>query len=260
MLENKQLIDTEDLKGMVNDIANVFAQYRSASQQINKDHERILNEAITILNQEHDKILEELKTTKLEAKSDVTEAIKNALAQCKQMCDEVMAMKPKDGEKGEDADEEYIIEELAKRIPQMPEIPDLEEYDKTVESRLEEIKKHIKKSINGFPGVRLLSALMDTNISNPTNGQVLKYNSTTNKWENGVGGGSATIYVETPNEAIDGVETAFTVDNTITTVISIHINGQFIHPADYSVAGDTITFGVAPDAALAGLPFTVVYT
>lgn len=42
------------------------------------------------------------------------------------------------------------------------------------------------KWINGTitPGSTTLAALTDTNISNPTNGQVLKYNSTSGKWEN----------------------------------------------------------------------------
>lgn len=42
------------------------------------------------------------------------------------------------------------------------------------------------KWVNGTitPGSTTLAALTDTNISNPTNGQVLKYNSTSGKWEN----------------------------------------------------------------------------
>lgn len=71
--------------------------------------------------------------------------------------------------------------------------------------------------------------------------------------------GSVTHYAETPNEAIDGARTVFTVDNTITFVIGIYMNGQFIHPADYSYTGNEITFGTAPDISYAGLPFTVVY-
>ena len=35
--------------------------------------------------------------------------------------------------------------------------------------------------------------LTDVNISSPTNGQVMKYNATTQKWENGTGGGSSVV-------------------------------------------------------------------
>lgn len=221
MLSGKQLIDTEDLKGMINDIANVFAQYRSASQQINKDHERILNEAITALNKEHDKILGELETTKQEAKNGTIEALASLREDLVKFKDEVIAMKPKDGENGMDADEERIIEELSKRIPNMPEIPDLEEYDKTVESRLEEIKKHIKRSINGFPGVRLLSALMDTNISNPSDGEVLTYNGTTGRWENTTASSGA-YSILTATGTVDDTNTIFTFVSKPTEIV---ING-----------------------------------
>jgi len=45
----------------------------------------------------------------------------------------------------------------------------------------------------------------------------------------------------------------------MTKVLSIHLNGQFIHPTDYTYTGTTVTFLVAPDISYAGLPFTVVY-
>lgn len=72
-------------------------------------------------------------------------------------------------------------------------------------------------------------------------------------------GGSATTYSETPSGAIDGVNKVYTTVHTINTIINFAINGAYIHPADYSVAGNTITFVTALDASLTGLPFTVVY-
>ena len=45
-----------------------------------------------------------------------------------------------------------------------------------------------------------LSALSDVNITSPTDNQVLKYNSTSGKWENGTGGGGSTY------TAGDGIE------------------------------------------------------
>ncbi len=44
--------------------------------------------------------------------------------------------------------------------------------------------------------VKRLASLLDVNISSPSNGQVLKYNSTTGKWENGVGGGGASAFTD----------------------------------------------------------------
>lgn len=216
MLENKQLLETDDLKGFVTDIVNAFAQFRSASQEVNKDTKDTLNLALKQLNQEHDRIFEELQTTKQEAKSDVSEAIKGALTECKNMCDSIMAMRPKDGEPGKDADEEYIIAELLKRIPQMPEIPDMDAFSEQVDGKIQKVYEHIKKSNNGFPGVRALQNLIDVSVSTPTNGQVLAYNTTSSRWENSTaGGGSGTVTSVATAGLISGG--TITTTGTITT-------------------------------------------
>jgi hypothetical protein len=64
---------------------------------------------------------------------------------------------------------------------------------------------------------------------------------------------------ETPSGTINGSNATFTITTSKTFVIGIWMNGQFIHPADYSVTGTTITFGTAPDVSYSGLPFTIVY-
>lgn len=73
------------------------------------------------------------------------------------------------------------------------------------------------------------------------------------------GGSSTTVYSQTPVGAIDGVNKVYTVTNAITTVITFTINGQFIHPAEYSVVTTTITLVTALPASLSGTGFTVVY-
>lgn len=73
------------------------------------------------------------------------------------------------------------------------------------------------------------------------------------------GGGISTLYTQTPVGTINGINTDFTVTNTITFVVGLYMNGQFIHPAEYSFATTTITFVTAPDISFAGLPFTIVY-
>lgn len=67
------------------------------------------------------------------------------------------------------------------------------------------------------------------------------------------------IYSETPAGTIDSSNTDFTTAHAIVTVFSLALNGQFVHPAEYSVLGNVITFVTAPDASLSGLPFTIIY-
>lgn len=71
--------------------------------------------------------------------------------------------------------------------------------------------------------------------------------------------GSGTFYSQTPVGAINGSNKTYTTSHTITTVFSFAINGQFIHPVEYSLSGSTITFVTALDASLSGTSFTIVY-
>lgn len=72
--------------------------------------------------------------------------------------------------------------------------------------------------------------------------------------------GSTTIYTETPVGLVNGINTSYTVLHTINSIYSFSINGAFIHPADYTAVGTTITFSTPLDASLSGLPFTIVYS
>lgn len=220
-LSGKQLLDTEDLKGFTTDIVNAFAQYRSATQQVNKETKDTLNLALKQLNAEHDRILGELEQTKLESKSDVTEAIETALSDCKKMCDDIMEMKPKDGE---DADEELIVESVLEKI-KLPEYEvitpqkvrdDLESLsgeerlDVSAIKGIEEYIKTLKLGFNKVVGgtTRLLTSLIDVSVVSPTNGQVLVYNSTTGRWENSSTSGSYSTLTATGT--IDDSNTTFT--------------------------------------------------
>ena len=220
-LSGKQLLDTEDLTGFTTDIVNAFAQHRSASQQINKDHEKVLNDAIKAINSEYDRIINELETTKLEAKSAVPEALAQLREDLAKFKEDVINLKPKDGENGKDADEERIIEELKKAIPTLPEMPDMEEFEEKIEDKFKKVYEHIKRSVNGFPGVRLLSALMDVSITNPADGELLVYNGTTNKWENSTSaGGSYSLLTATGT--IDDYNLDFTFASEPTEIV---VNG-----------------------------------
>lgn len=117
----------------------------------------------------------------------------------------------KDGENGKDADEEMIREKiennLIKELPQYADkfrdglelLLDNERLDIKAIKGLEdykEVSKLAKDSVflnRGGNGKGLLSQMNDVSITNPTNNQIIKYNSTTDKWENGAGGTSTFI-------------------------------------------------------------------
>lgn len=194
-LAGKQLITYDELNGFVSDVANLLAQYRSATSQINKETKDTLNTLVKALNDAHSQIISQ-QESKIDTKvSREMDKMSKLTEDCKKMCEEMLTMKPKDGKDGEpgkdgkDADEEKIVSEVLKKIPEAT--VDLEPLKEEIEGKFTKVYDHIKKSINGFPGVRQLVSLMDVKVSSPTNGQALVYNSTTNMWENGtVTGGS----------------------------------------------------------------------
>lgn len=70
---------------------------------------------------------------------------------------------------------------------------------------------------------------------------------------------TGTVYSETPTGLINGVNTSYIVLHTITTVIGMELNGQYIDPSQYTVSGAGFTMGTAIPAAFSGLPFTIIY-
>jgi hypothetical protein len=207
--DGHQLVTNEEFRAGVSDMVNALAQYRSATGTINKETKKFLKEAedtlnliVKQVNQEHDRILTDVKETSLQSKSDVSEAIKECMSAMKKMCDDIMAMKPKDGETPE---MQSIVAEVLKQMPEdkeetAEETRDLletlqgeERLDVSAIKGVEEFVKSLKlagsKVIAG--GSRLLAYLSDVSITNPANNEVLKYNSTTQRWENGTGGSGA---------------------------------------------------------------------
>lgn len=55
--------------------------------------------------------------------------------------------------------------------------------------------KLMLNGVNYSSKISKLEELEDININTPSNGQVLKYNSTNQKWENGTGGGGSAITI-----------------------------------------------------------------
>jgi hypothetical protein len=70
---------------------------------------------------------------------------------------------------------------------------------------------------------------------------------------------SARVNTETPSGLVNGINLTYTVTKNIKKVIEFAINGQVIHPSEYSFSGNIITFIAAPALDLAGTSFTIIY-
>ena len=120
VFNTSNIISPEDIQEVLNGIALLLADYRKGTVELTEDVKKTFEDVINTISDEHDKVLKEVKNTSETAKSEATETITKAISEMKRMCAEVMEMKPKDGEKGEDADEEKIIEEVLAKI-KLPE-------------------------------------------------------------------------------------------------------------------------------------------
>lgn len=124
-IAGKQLITYEELQGFVTDVANILAQYRSATSQINKETKDTLNTLVKAIESAHSEII---KNTEEEIKNKgekivesnkkeitafstkevmrITDEQKKELAkvaqECLKMCEEMTSYRPKDGKDGLD--------------------------------------------------------------------------------------------------------------------------------------------------------------
>lgn len=161
------------------------------------------------------------------------------------------------GEDGKSVDIDDVVKEVLKKLP------------KVKETKPEDVLKLVLKEINipdtkGFISKTELTEFLRRggfrgggDTVSAGDGISIEINNNGQKVISSLS--SKTSYAETPTGTINGINNVFTVANTITFVNGLYLNGQFIHPADYSYTGTTITFVTAPDISYSGLPFTVVY-
>jgi len=200
------VITSAEIEQVLTGIMAIMASFRKENVQLTEDNKQMCIDLMDKIKTEYNKTLENIgdkeqkisdtftaEVSKLEKKFD------KKLKKAQDLITELQAIEIKDGEDGKDADEEAIIAEVIKKI-QLPEEIDLEkkgeEIIKGINSLPEENEykidaSHIKnlpqfsgKNPNGG-GWRNLFQMNDVSIDAPTNNQVLKYNSTTNIWENG---------------------------------------------------------------------------
>lgn len=107
--------------------------------------------------------------------------------------------------------------------------------DMEFSSALQTTSKKIVGAINelaqggGGGGSSTLAGLTDVNITSPSNNQVLKYNSTSQKWENGAGGGSSGDHITLTQAEYDALVEAGTVDPNAFYFISDAVMSAYSH-------------------------------
>lgn len=94
----------------------------------------------------------------------------------------------------------------------------------------------------GGGGSSTLAGLTDVDLTSPSDGQVLVYNATSGKWENGAGGGSGTLVVR---GVVEGEDTR--LDHTYAEIISA---GYAVFWNQTDIGNDQYTIEPLPVASL----------
>lgn len=186
---------------------------------------------------------------------------------------EVIRELPMVTEVTETVDETAIVERIENDLPKLGEkfrdglelLQGDERLSKESIKGIDEIEKDIdnlkKKPVgNEFGGgARALYALADVDVSGVQVGDTLIWGGT--HWTAGPQSGGITLYSESlKSQTVDGVNVTFTTLHPITNVLNFSINNAYIHGAEYTVSGSTITFLVAPAADLSGKEFDIIYS
>ena len=163
---------------------------------------------------------------------------------------------------------------MVKQIADMKAQEIKEDTEESIEEKQEELKeieeekpfeitqemvKTIVKMMHGLPEMDKLEVSKGIR-----NAQSFIFGKTKYKMEEmmhgggGTGGGSATVYTEAG--IISDLNT-LSASNTLTTIYSFAINGQFFHiGTDYTKSGTVITYTSPLSAELTGKPYTLVYS
>lgn len=137
------------------------------------------------------------------------------------------------------------------------------DVDAIVAQVLKKIPSGTGRALFGAPPLRLLNS-SGTAIEKVARHIKFGTNLTATRSADGVvtvdaSASGSTVYSETPTGLVDGANTSYTTLHAITTVLALAINGQFIHPSEYTVSGSGFTMGTALPAGLSGTGFTISY-
>ena len=106
---------------------------------------------------------------------------------------------------------------------------DLQTTSKTIIGAINELKAG-----GGGGGSSTLAGLSDTNISSPTDGQALIYDSTNQVWKNGTGGGGNADYVELTQAQYDALTDAQKTNGKMYFITDVNGDGSQFQPVIYS--------------------------
>lgn len=201
-----KIVTPDQIEQVLEAILNILVRFKKENQSLNDDTKKQVESITDGILKEHDRILASVEKYTQNVKSEATEAVTKALEEVKRIAKEVLEAKPKDGDKGEDADEDEIVEKVLGKI----KLPENKEFLLTGEDIVDNINalsldaknlidaSHIKNlptPKSGFSPTVLGNAT-DLNQSARADGYAIVWDDTNKNFKfaaSGGGGGSGTV-------------------------------------------------------------------
>jgi len=194
-------------------LEEVLKQFEEKRTDLLETIDLSIEEREKYLNNEFGNTIDTLKASVSSEITPLRDVLSESIKEAQSIIKQLKKVKIKDGK---DADETLIVDRVLEKIvfPEYKEtvldsgeqiVDKINALDLSDENKID--ASHIKnlpepKIIGGGSTARNLYQLGDVNISNPTNDQVLKYNSTTGLWENSTGGGGGVETIVQGNKIV----------------------------------------------------------
>lgn len=260
-----KIISQSDIAQILKGVLEIMNSFKSGNETLNAETKKEVSDLIEKAEEEYEKIVKNIASNKDSAKEEISSYASNQIALIKSLLIKIEKKKEsvekilasgvknaKDGVDGKDADEEYIIQEIAKLIPPPKEII-LDDGEKIINKINEAKEGKIKASqISDLPKftrevIREVGAhggAYETPIKAGTNVTIRK--DASGAWvisSTASGGGGGFTYI---NEIVGGSGTSFTLANVPadSSKVALYGGGSRLTPGggnDYTISGANIT-------------------
>jgi hypothetical protein len=222
IFNSDKLVTADDIQEVLSGVLGILAKFKKETETINAETKEVVLSILDTIQDKYDELDKVADDSILKKKENILsdvidvkeqlnaeiETIDKKLKEAKDFLNEVKAIKvkkPKDGKDGQSVNKDEVIADVLSSI-ELPkyEVFSLEEKGEQILNEinalpLEDEYKIDAKRIKNLPvgkGSNISKAihqLSDVSLVNLTNGDTIKYNSTTQLWENGVGGANLTV-------------------------------------------------------------------
>lgn len=199
------IITPKEIEKILSGIVSILSEFKKSTNDLNAETKTVIASILDEVEQKKALFFSDAEKSTTKAILFLDSEIQKAIAEIKILGKEIKANPPKAGDPGapgKDADEETIIEKVLALLPKYE--PTISETGESIVLKINELDinpefqidaSHIKNLPKRerliATGNRLLSTLVDVNLTGLTNGQTIVWDATNQYWKPGTSTGSS---------------------------------------------------------------------